>query len=644
MRRAIATASMCGTLREKLEAAAAARFDAVELSESDFIAFRGTPREARRIAEDLGIAFDLYKPSLDFEAVAATQFEQNLERAERKLDLVESLGVPTLGLAANASPAALADPALTVEHLHVLAERAAQRNLRVAFGASPTARWVRTYQDAWSILQQAKHPHLGLRLDSFHVLLTGGSDLEGIRAIPGSQIFFVEIADGQRARGDGAESSWHRAFPAQGELDIVGFLENVLISGYAGTVCLESAHDFFRAIPNRRTATDAMRSLLFLESGVRQRLERPAAETASAVVPGRIRSNVSLFDPPEPSPLNGFSFVEFGVDAETALRLGAVFQKLGFVRFGRHRTKDVTLYRQGDIHLLLNADLGSDARRRFEERGTCVCCLGLSADDPAQAANRGMALLSARHEGRRGEQELALPTIVAPGGTLLQFVPPPFHAVEADFISEPPPVPVADCGLTIVDHVAMRLGVEQLDSWVLFASAVLGLTLGAAVQIAEPFGLIRSRGVSNASRLLRLVLNAAVGRAAAGGASTTPPPRGGDVEYVAFGSDDIFQAVTRLRANGVAFVPLSRNYYDDLLTRVSLSPSVVERMRALDIAYDNTGGGDYFHAYTDAFEGRFHFQIVQRQQYDGYGAANAPAHAAAVEQARQVRDWFHSVL
>ena len=91
MRRAIATASMVGTLREKLEAAAAARFEAVELSESDFIAFRGTAREARRIAEDLGVAFDLYKPSLDFEAVPAVQFEHNLERAERNLDLLESL-------------------------------------------------------------------------------------------------------------------------------------------------------------------------------------------------------------------------------------------------------------------------------------------------------------------------------------------------------------------------------------------------------------------------------------------------------------------------------------------------------------------------------------------------------------------------
>ncbi len=94
----------------------------------------------------------------------------------------------------------------------------------------------------------------------------------------------------------------------------------------------------------------------------------------------------------------------------------------------------------------------------------------------------------------------------------------------------------------------------------------------------------------------------------------------------------------------MAFVSLSQNYYDDLVTRVSLDPAVVEQMRRLDIVYDNTGGGDYFHAYTETFEGRFHFQIVQRREYDGYGAVNAPARAAAVEQRRQVRDWFQLFL
>ena len=108
--------------------------------------------------------------------------------------------------------------------------------------------------------------------------------------------------------------------------------------------------------------------------------------------------------------------------------------------------------------------------------------------------------------------------------------------------------------------------------------------------------------------------------------------------------EDIFHTVGRLRATGVSFLSRSPTYYDDLLTMVSLATSVVERMRVLAISYDKARGAGYFHAYTDAFEGRFHFQIVQRQHYDGYGAANAPARAASVEQTRHVQEWFNSVL
>ena len=65
-----------------------------------------------------------------------------------------------------------------------------------------------------------------------------------------------------------------RNFPGQGQFDVVGFFEQVLRSGYAGTLSLEIFNDVFRETPNRRTAVDAMRSLLWLESEARGRLAR----------------------------------------------------------------------------------------------------------------------------------------------------------------------------------------------------------------------------------------------------------------------------------------------------------------------------------------------------------------------------------
>src|SRR5215213_5742750 len=97
MRRSIATPCMSGTLRDKLEAAAAARFDAVELCEPDFIGFRGTPREVRSIADDLGIGIDLYRPYRDASDGVDAALPA-LGRAERKFDLVAELGAATLAL------------------------------------------------------------------------------------------------------------------------------------------------------------------------------------------------------------------------------------------------------------------------------------------------------------------------------------------------------------------------------------------------------------------------------------------------------------------------------------------------------------------------------------------------------------------
>src|SRR5690349_3975477 len=109
MRRAIATVSLSGMLREKLEAIAAARFDGVEIFENDLLQFAGTPRDVRRLCEDLGLAIDLFQPFRDFEGVSPEQLRRNLERAERKFDLMLELGAPLMLVCSNVQPGAEGD-------------------------------------------------------------------------------------------------------------------------------------------------------------------------------------------------------------------------------------------------------------------------------------------------------------------------------------------------------------------------------------------------------------------------------------------------------------------------------------------------------------------------------------------------------
>ena len=252
-----------------------------------------------------------------------------------------------------------------------------------------------------------------------------------------------------------------------------------------------------------------------------------------------------------------------------------------------------------------------------------------------RAVNRATALQSARFDGPLGPSEQRVPAIRAPGGLIVHFVPEALGAdglYDSDFLPEPDgQAGTADCGLCAIDHVALGLGHDQLDTWVLFCRAVLDLQAGDSLELADPFGLVRSCGVADAGRNVRLVLNVSTSRRA--GTARAPGAAGAVVQHIALDSADIFASVDRLRGAGVAFVPISPNYYDDLPTRFDLAPGQVARLRASGVLFDRSPQGDYFHIYGESVAGRFFFEIVQRTgRYDGYGAVNAPARMASQAQ------------
>ncbi|CAN5332549.1 bifunctional sugar phosphate isomerase/epimerase/4-hydroxyphenylpyruvate dioxygenase family protein [soil metagenome] len=630
MRRAVATVSMSGTLRHKLEAIAAARFDAIELFEADFINFDGTARELAAMATDLGLGIDLYQPFRDFEGMPDAAFERSLDRAERKFDLMQQLGAPLMLVCSNTSPLSLAGDERAAAQLHELAERAARRNLRIGYEALAWGRHVNLYRHAWSIVERANHPHLGLILDSFHTLSLK-DDPSHIAEIPGDKIFFVQMADAPLLAMDVLQwARHHRNFPGQGQFDVEGFFEQALLAGYSGTLSLEIFNDVFRETPNRRTAVDAMRSLLFLESQVRGRLESRSDAAAASVL-----ERIELFDPPAPTSLGSFSFIEFAVDADGAVSLAALFQQMGFALAGRHRSKGVTLYRQGHISFIINAQPESDARARFELQGPTVCAIGITTSDAIRAVNRAVALQSARHDSPVGPNEQQVPAIRSPGGMVVHFVPSSLGEtglLEADFVMAAADTakPTHDAGLQRVDHIALGLANDQLDTWVLFSRAVLALEPADSFELADPFGLIRSTGVSNADRSVRFVLNVSTSQRTRTARAVTASGGAAGVHHIALNCTDIFETVRALRNQGVEFVPISPNYFDDLATRHEVSTAKLEQLRELGILFDRSPSGDYFHIYTAAFADRFFFEIVQRADaYDGYGSLNAPARMAS---------------
>jgi 4-hydroxyphenylpyruvate dioxygenase len=635
MRRSIATVSLSGTLPDKLEAIAAARFDGYEIFESDLLYYNASPADIRRIASDLGLTCELYQPFRDFEGTDSTHFERNLQRAERKFDVMEALGCRLMLVCSNTRPDVIADEALMAGQLHVLAERAARRSLRIGYEALAWGRAVNRYAQAWSIVQRANHPHLGLILDSFHTLSLR-DDPAGIARIPGEKIFFLQMADAPWLTLDVTNWARHyRNFPGQGQLDVVGFFEQVLRAGYTGTLSLEIFNDVFRETPNRRTATDAIRSLLWLEGEARKRLENapPSADAGQT----RPLDRIELFDPPAPPCFSGVAFLEFAVDEATGAALAAWLEQLGFRRAGRHRSKDVTLYRQGAINLILNADAASPARAFFTDRGPSICAIGLWTDDPVRAQSRATALHSARFDGRIGLHEVDIPAIVAPGRTIIYFVSEDFgpdRLFEIDFQIEEAPTPSVTGSLSAIDHIAFGLPLAELDTWVLFCRAVLGMETGDTLELADPFGLIRSAGVATPDRRLRFVLNVSLSQTTRTARTVSQAGGSATVHHVGMRVDNAVMAAEALRASGVPLVPISQNYYDDLAARLDLDAVVLDGMRNTGVLYDRSASGEYLHGYTASFADRFFFEIVQRiDGYDGYGALNAPARMVSQAQA-----------
>ncbi len=599
--KSIATVSLSGTLPDKLEAAAAAGFAGVEIFENDLLTFDGAPAEVRRLCEDLGLAVTLYQPFRDFEAMPdGPARSRNLDRAERKFDAMQALGADLVLVCSNVQPAALDDPARAAADLRGMAERAARRGLRVCYEALAWGRHVNRWRHAWEIVRAADHPALGLCLDSFHTLCLG-DDLSGVSEVPAEKLFFLQLADAPRLAMDALSwSRHHRLFPGQGELDVARFLRDLLDAGYAGPLSLEIFNDEFRAAPARRVARDGLRSLIWLEDRV---------------------GEAALPDPPR---LSGVEFVEFAVDAAAREELAGFLAPLGFRRAGAHRSKDVELWRAGGANLVLNAEPDGAAAERFAQLGPSVCAMAFRVDHPARLVARAEALLYPVWFERVGEGERSIPAVRAPDGTLVYLVEDVADRPiwEDDFALEDAAVAVSP--ILGVDHAAQAVDPGMLDGFALFYRALFGMEPDALWELPDPYGLVRSRAFSAGG--VRVPLNASESERTGTGRFVSALA-GAGVHHVALAVREAAGAAV----GPEALLDIPANYHDDLAARFGMEDAELARLAAGRLLYDRDGtGGEFRHAYTRSFRGRFFLELCERRGgYAGYGAANAPVRMAA---------------
>ena len=156
-------------------------------------------------------------------------------------------------------------------------------------------------------------------------------------------------------------------------------------------------------------------------------------------------------------------------------------------------------------------------------------------------------------------------------------------------------------GLIRIDHIAQALPEGQLDSWILFFRAVLGLEPEAPFELPDPYGLVHSRAVASANRALRFPLNVSQSRNTATARSVSTLA-GAGVHHIAFESADIFATLEKLRGAGLRLLAIPANYYDDLAARFPLSDDLVDKLRLNGLLYDKLGEGELLQAYTEPFQ------------------------------------------
>lgn len=603
MKTSIATVCLSGTLEEKLHACAAAGFDGVEIFEQDLVVSPMSPEEVKALAARLNLTLDLYQPFRDFEGVDEPTLKANLHRAEAKFKLMNRLGIDTILVCSNAATATINDDRVFVDQLRTLGELAAQYGIKIAYEALAWGRFVNTYQHSWEIVRDVNLPNVGICLDSFHIL-SRGDDPSGIADIPGEKIFFVQLADAPVLSMDILSWSRHyRVFPGEGGFALDEFMRYLALSGYDGIISLEIFNDVFRQSNMRRTAVDGLRSLIWLQDRTAHLLQEKGETSA-----------LNLATLPSTQPTRGFDFAEILTDSPELV--AETLYQLGFQFFGQHRRKPVQLWKAGDARIIINA-------KPRPEGGTELSGFGIHVQNPATSIAKAQALLTPRVARRQLPDEQQLVGVVAPDETEIFIGSADESARWEKEFSEAAPTnsePVIEA----IDHLNVAQPWQAFDESVLFYTSALNLSTLPATEVPGPMGLVRSQVLESADQAVRIALNIVPQGTSQEKSGATEYP-----EHIAIRTNNIIALAQRAQAEGMRFLRVPENYYDDLASRYDLPAETLAQLKELNLLYERNDDGEFLHFYT-ATIGDMFFEVVERRgNYTGYGAPNAPVRLAA---------------
>jgi 4-hydroxyphenylpyruvate dioxygenase len=340
----------------------------------------------------------------------------------------------------------------------------------------------------------------------------------------------------------------------------------------------------------------------------------------------------SLWD--NPMGTDGFEFVEY--TAPDAAALGRLFEQLGFTAVARHRSKNVTLYRQGDVNFVVNAEPESFAQAFARLHGPSVCAIAFRVRDAARAYQRALSLGARPVAGKVGPMELNIPAIEGIGGSLLYLVDRyGDHTIyDVDF------VPVAGsgarplgAGLVGIDHLTHNVHQGRMVEWARYYERLFNFREIRYFDIEGKLTGLRSKAMTSPCGKIRIPINESADDKSQI-EEYLAAYHGEGIQHIALATRDIYRTVEILRAAGIRFQDVPDTYYEQVPTRLPGHGEDLARLARNRILIDGApaaGGGLLLQIFTDTMIGPIFFEIIERKGNDGFGEGNFRALFESIE-------------
>jgi 4-hydroxyphenylpyruvate dioxygenase len=347
----------------------------------------------------------------------------------------------------------------------------------------------------------------------------------------------------------------------------------------------------------------------------------------------------------------GFEFIEYA--APDPVALGRLFETMGFAPIARHRHKNVTLYRQGEVNFIINAEPDSFAQRFARLHGPSICAIAFRVKDAAAAYRRAIELGAWGFDSQSGPMELNIPAIKGIGDSLIYFVDrwrgkdaaAPGHVAggigdisiyDVDFValSGAPRAPTG-FGLTTIDHLTHNVHRGRMKEWAEFYERLFNFREVRYFDIEGKLTGLKSKAMTSPCGKIRIPINESSDDKSQI-AEYLDLYHGEGIQHVALGTRDIYATVSAMKDNGVAFQDTIDTYFDLVDKRLPDHGERLDELRRLRILIDGAtheGAPNelLLQIFTQTVIGPIFFEIIQRKGDEGFGEGNFRALFESIE-------------